>query len=33
MRQYEEAFDEIIACCYSPADKAIYEDVLAQDSE
>jgi O-acetyl-ADP-ribose deacetylase len=33
MRQYEAEFDEIIACCHSAADKAIYEDVLAQDSE
>ena len=33
MRQYEEAFDEIIACCHSAADKAIYDQVLAQDSE
>ena len=33
MRQYEEAFDEIIACCHSAADKAIYDEVLAQDPE
>jgi O-acetyl-ADP-ribose deacetylase len=33
MRQYEDDFDEIIACCYNAADKAIYEEVLAQDSE
>jgi O-acetyl-ADP-ribose deacetylase len=31
MRQYEQDFDEIIACCYSAADKAIYEEVLAAD--
>lgn len=33
MRQYDDEFDEIIACCHSAADKAIYEEVLAQDSE
>jgi O-acetyl-ADP-ribose deacetylase len=33
MRQYEEDFDEIIACCFSAADKAIYEEVLAADME
>lgn len=29
MRQYEADFDEIIACCYSAADKTVYEQVLA----
>jgi O-acetyl-ADP-ribose deacetylase (regulator of RNase III) len=33
MRQYEGAFDEIIACCHSASDKAIYDEVLATDSE
>jgi O-acetyl-ADP-ribose deacetylase (regulator of RNase III) len=33
MRQYEQAFDEIIACCHSAADKAIYEEVLATGTE
>jgi O-acetyl-ADP-ribose deacetylase (regulator of RNase III) len=33
MRQYEQDFDEIIACCFSAADKAIYEEVLAADME
>jgi len=28
MRQYVDDFDEIIACCYSAADKATYQDVL-----
>jgi len=31
MRQYEEQFEEIIACCHSDADKAIYEEELAKD--
>lgn len=30
MRQYLEGFDEIIACCRSAADKALYEKVLAE---
>jgi len=33
MRQYDGDFDEIIACCYSAADKAIYEGVLAKNLE
>ncbi len=32
MRQYENDFDEIIACCYSTTDKAIYEEVLQEIS-
>ena len=31
MRQYEADFEEIIACCYSAADKTLYEQVLAQN--
>jgi len=30
MRQYEEDFDEIIACCYSAADKTMYAEVAAE---
>lgn len=33
MRQYEPAFDEILACCYSAADMAIYEELLATNLE
>lgn len=29
MRQYETDFDEIIACCFSAADKTLYERLLA----
>ncbi len=29
MKQYEDKFDEIIACCFSAADKARYEKLLA----
>ncbi|MBS1246681.1 MAG: hypothetical protein H6R47_880, partial [Proteobacteria bacterium] len=29
MRQYENEFDEIIACCHSAADRVIYEEELA----
>ncbi len=29
MRQYETDFDEIIACCFSAADKALYDRLLA----
>ncbi len=29
MREYESMFDEIIACCFSASDKALYEKVLA----
>ena len=28
MREYESKFDEIIACCFSAADKALYEKLL-----
>ncbi len=28
MREYEDKFDEIIACCFSSADKALFEKVL-----
>jgi O-acetyl-ADP-ribose deacetylase (regulator of RNase III) len=30
MREYEDRFDEIIACCFSAADKALYEKQLAE---
>jgi O-acetyl-ADP-ribose deacetylase (regulator of RNase III) len=30
MREYESQFDEIIACCFSGADKATYENILAE---
>ncbi len=29
MKQYEDKFDEIIACCFSAGDKALYEKLLA----
>jgi O-acetyl-ADP-ribose deacetylase (regulator of RNase III) len=29
MREYEKKFDEIICCCFSANDKALYEKVLA----
>lgn len=29
MREYQDEFDEIIACCFSEADKALYERLLA----
>jgi O-acetyl-ADP-ribose deacetylase (regulator of RNase III) len=29
MREYENKFDEIIACCFSAGDKALYESLLA----
>ena len=29
MREFEDDFDEIIACCFSAADKELYERVLA----
>jgi O-acetyl-ADP-ribose deacetylase (regulator of RNase III) len=29
MKQYEDKFDEIIACCFSASDKALYERLLA----
>jgi hypothetical protein len=28
MKQYEDKFDEIIACCFSAGDKALYEKLL-----
>ncbi len=31
MRAFEDRFDELIACCFSPADAALYEEVLAAD--
>jgi O-acetyl-ADP-ribose deacetylase (regulator of RNase III) len=30
MREYEDRFDKIIACCFSAADKALYEKQLAE---
>lgn len=33
MRQYEADFDEILACCHSAADRALYEEVLAEARE
>ncbi len=33
MREYESKFDEIIACCFSAADKAVYERLLAEGGE
>jgi O-acetyl-ADP-ribose deacetylase (regulator of RNase III) len=29
MREYEKKFDEIVCCCFSAADKALYEKLLA----
>jgi len=29
MREYESRFDEIIACCFSAGDKALYEKLLS----
>jgi len=29
MREYESKFDEIIACCFSAGDKALYEKLLS----
>jgi O-acetyl-ADP-ribose deacetylase (regulator of RNase III) len=29
MREYEGKFDEIVACCFSVADKALYDSLLA----
>lgn len=28
MREYEKKFDEVVACCFSGGDKALYEKVL-----
>jgi O-acetyl-ADP-ribose deacetylase (regulator of RNase III) len=33
MRQYIEDFDEIIVCCHSTADRALYEEMLAETGE
>jgi len=30
MREYEDDFDQIVACCFSAADKALYERLLAR---
>lgn len=30
MRQYENEFDDIIACCHSAADKRLYEQLLGE---
>jgi O-acetyl-ADP-ribose deacetylase (regulator of RNase III) len=30
IKQYEDKFDEIIACCFSAGDKALYEGLLAE---
>jgi O-acetyl-ADP-ribose deacetylase (regulator of RNase III) len=30
MREFESRFDEIIACCFGAADKALYEKILAE---
>ncbi|MGE5240303.1 MAG: macro domain-containing protein, partial [Bacteroidota bacterium] len=29
MREYEDRFDEIIACCFSAGDKALYEKLIS----
>jgi hypothetical protein len=29
MREYENKFDEIIACCFSEADRKMYEALLS----
>ena len=31
MREYEKKFDEIIACCFSSGDKALYDQSLLGD--
>jgi O-acetyl-ADP-ribose deacetylase (regulator of RNase III) len=28
MREYEKKFDEIVACCFSEADKELYEEII-----
>ena len=28
MREYEGGFDEIVSCCFSAGDKALYENIL-----
>lgn len=30
MREFDSRFDEIIACCFSDADKALYERILSE---
>jgi O-acetyl-ADP-ribose deacetylase (regulator of RNase III) len=30
MREFDSQFDEIVACCFSAADKALYERILAE---
>jgi len=30
MREYEKKFDEIVCCCFSAGDKALYEKLLAE---
>ena len=32
MREYEKKFDEIVACCFSAGDKALYDRVLLDKS-
>ena len=32
MRECEDRFDEIIACCFSVGDKALYDRVLLDES-
>ena len=32
MREYEKKFDEIIACCFSAGDKALYDRVLLDET-
>lgn len=32
MREYEKKFDEIIACCFSAGDKALYDQTLLGDA-
>lgn len=32
MREYEDRFDEIIACCFSAGDKALYDRLLAEQA-
>jgi len=31
MREYEKKFDEVIACCFSAGDKALYDRILRGD--
>lgn len=31
MREYEDKFDEIIACCFGSGDKTLYEKILAEN--